>query len=283
MNNTPQCILRIRQAYPLFKGKYRVIADYLVANPEKIITCRAQEIAHACSCDASRIIRFCQKVGYAGFSAMKTSIASELVPVEIAAADKGRSSRNAFERTRAEFTGNYLRVINDTMSLISKENIGLAVRKLTKAKRIQVLGSGMSGLAAMDIMIKLQRMGFNAFYDRDPNLNRMLGGLVNPGDVVIALSFSGETEDVCKLAGVCRERKAAIISITNSPKSKLAMLSDIALVTASDENIFRIGAMTSRIAQYLVIDFLIVSLALKNMNKAEENILRTHKMLERGE
>ena len=132
----------------------------------------------------------------------------------------------------------------------------------------------------MDIQVKLQRMGLHAVYNRDPGLNRMVCGLVEPKDVVIALSFSGEAREVCEQASMCQDRGAQILAISNFSGSHLGSLSDMVLLTASSESSFRLGAMTSRVAQSLIIDFLIINLALKNIDRTEKSILRTHQMID---
>lgn len=280
MNNTPQCILKIKQAYPGLIGKYRVIADFFLANPDRIITEKGKAIAQACQCDDSQIIRFCQKIGYRGLSGMRASIASELIPISMGKPGTGSGTRSSFEERKAEFSENYLRTVNDTMGLIDRRDIEKSVTALSKAKKIHILGSGSSGLAAMDLQIKLQRMGRQAVYNRDPGLNRMLCGLVDPKDVVIAFSFSGEAQEVCELASICKDKGAMILGITNFSRSRLGSLSDLVLLTASTESSFRLGAMTSRVAQSLIIDFLIINLAIKNMDRTEKSILRTHNMIE---
>ena len=84
---------------------------------------------------------------------------------------------------------------------------------------------------------------------------------------------------MCEQVAIARKNGVPVIGIMNYPNSKLAGLSDIKLLTASDEKIFRLGAMTSRIAQYFVIDFLIINLTLQNLERSEENILKTHKVI----
>ena len=95
-----------------------------------------------------------------------------------------------------------------------------------------------------------------------------------------AIEISGENKTVCDIAQTASAKKVFIAGVTNFPNSSLAGIADVTLLTASDEKQFRIGATTSRIAQYLVIDFLIISLALKNMKKSEENVLRTSEMID---
>ncbi len=55
------------------------------------------------------------------------------------------------------------------------------------------------------------------------------------------------------------------------------------LLTSSREDDFRIGAMTSRLSQLMIVDILSVMLALDDMNKTERNLAGMHAMLNETE
>ncbi len=275
---TPKTLLKIKHRYPGLTGKYRRIADYILAAPDRIVRHKAREIARDCGCDDSLIIRFCQKIGFAGFSELKAALASEFMPVSVALAESS-SPPDSFARVRRDFLEHNSRVMHDTLSLLDESNINQAVRLLTRARRIFLLGAGASGMVAMDIHAKLLRLGYNAIYHPDADFARIFCGLIEPRDAVLAVSFSGESRMVCDLAALARAKKTPVISVTNFPHARLGQMSDVCLLTASDEKIFRLGAMTSRIAQLLILDFLIVCMTMRAMDRAGEKILRTHAML----
>lgn len=279
MNITPKCLLQIKHVYPDLAGKYRDIADYILAGPEKIVRRKAREIARACRCDESLIIRFCQKIGYSGFSELKMSLAAEFMPVRIAVAEQESSPHDSFARIQRNFLDNNSKVLHDTVSLLNERAVERAARMLSGAKRIFLLGAGASGIVALDVQAKLLRLGFNAIFHQDGDFARLFCGLVEPDDAVLAISFSGATPAVCETAEMARAKKAPVICVTNYPHSRLARMADVRLLTASDEKVFRLGAMTSRIAQLLALDFLMIYMALQNMARSEENVLRTHEML----
>jgi DNA-binding MurR/RpiR family transcriptional regulator len=134
----------------------------------------------------------------------------------------------------------------------------------------------------MDAQVKLLRLGINVVFYPDADFAKVMLGLLNLGDVVLAISYTGNNESVCKLAKKAKECKASIIAITNYPQSQLAETADVVLLTASDEKIFRLGAMTSRIAQSLAIDFLMLHLVAEDLERSKEYVVRTHEMIENG-
>lgn len=275
MNTTPRCLLKIRQLLPGFNGKYRAIADFILNNPGQVVGGKARDIAASCDCDESQIIRFCQKLGYSGFSELKASIAAGFMPVAIQ--DSGDD--DSFANIKRDFLNNNLKTVNDTVGLIDEQHITEAARAITTASRIYLLASGASAMAAGDAQLKLLRLGFNVVFSADSAANRLLHGLVNPGDTVLAISHSGETPEVCELAAKAKSAGVTVIAITNFPQSSLAKTADILLLTASDEQSFRLAAMTSRLAQCLIIDFLVIHIAMQDLAGCEEKILRTHEMI----
>jgi DNA-binding MurR/RpiR family transcriptional regulator len=267
---------------PRLTGKLKDIADYILANPGELVRRKVRGIAEECGCDDAMVIRFCKKLGYSGFSELKMSLAAEFMPVRIESAGKELSPGDSFSEIKQSFLENNIRTARDSIGMLERGSVEKAAGILAGASKIYLLGAGASGTAASDAHIKLMRMGFSAVFNQDTEFSKMLARLCGKDDAVLALSFSGETESVVSAAEAARERGARVVSVTNYPESKLARISDVTLLTASDEKIFRLGAMTSRIAQLLVLDFLIINIALQNMERCGESILLTHQGISRG-
>lgn len=275
MNITPKCILQIKRLHSDLSGKYRDIADCILSDPTRIIRNKVHDIAEFCHCDDALVIRFSQKLGYGGFSDLKQSLAAEFMPVKMDPSE----SEEPFAGLKRNFLENNVKTLHDTIGMLGKEAVARAVQILSGAKTIYLLAAGISGIVAEDIQIKLIRLGFKVVFHQDVEFARIFLGLCNPDDAVLAISFSGETSHVCELAEIARKRQIPVVAVSNYPHSKLAKLAEVNLFTASDEKIFRLGAMTSRIAQYFILDFLIINLVSENMERAEEHILRTHDMI----
>ena len=276
MNITPKSILQIRHIYPELTGKSKDIADYILANLEDIIDHKVREVAKHCNCDDALIVRFCQRIGYSGFSEFKMSLAAEYFPAGIKL--KELTHDDSFTRLKKNFLENNVRVFHDTVSLFKEDDINKAVEILSQAATIYIFAACASGIVATDLRMKLIRLGLNAVFDKDPEYSKMYLGLCTKHDAVVAISYTGVTENVCKMAAGAKAKDVPVISITNHPQSRLAGASDICLLTASDEKLLRLGAMTSRIAQYSIIDFLIINMALRNMERTEENIFKIYEM-----
>ena len=82
-----------------------------------------------------------------------------------------------------------------------------------------------------------------------------------------------------RYAKIAKENDCPVAVICNYSQSELSQLADILLLTSSNEDDFRIGAMTSRLSQLMVVDILSVMLALNDIRKTERNLAKTHKVL----
>jgi len=81
-------------------------------------------------------------------------------------------------------------------------------------------------------------------------------------NVVVGISFSGETEEVCKLLKLANEHGATTISLTKYGTSPVSNQAKIRLYTsATKESVFRSGATSSRMAQLHMLDILFMCVA----------------------
>jgi arabinose-5-phosphate isomerase len=113
---------------------------------------------------------------------------------------------------------------------VDAEAANRAVALLTSATgKAVVTGVGKSGVIARKIAQTLTSTGTPAIYlDALDALHGGLG-LVRSGDVFIALSNSGETEELLAILPSLKKRSVAIISIVGNTRSSLAAASDVVL------------------------------------------------------
>ncbi len=95
--------------------------------------------------------------------------------------------------------------------------------------RVVVSGMGKSGHIGNKIAATLASTGTPSFFLHPAEAQHGDLGMVRSEDIVIALSYSGETEELCKLAPLLKRLGSTLISLTGNPNSSLARLSDIHL------------------------------------------------------
>ncbi|MEO6390304.1 MAG: KpsF/GutQ family sugar-phosphate isomerase [Pyrinomonadaceae bacterium] len=120
--------------------------------------------------------------------------------------------------------------INQATARINGKDIGRAVELLANCRgKIVVLGLGKSGIIAQKIAATMTSTGTAAVYLHPSDALHGGLGIISEGDVIIALSNSGETEEVVALLPVLAQRRVPIIAILGKLNSTLARRADVVL------------------------------------------------------
>ena len=95
--------------------------------------------------------------------------------------------------------------------------------------RVVVIGMGKSGHIGSKVAATLASTGTPAFFVHPGEASHGDLGMITKYDVVLALSFSGETGEILSLLPVIKRLGVPLISITGAEKSTLATMSDVHL------------------------------------------------------
>ena len=95
--------------------------------------------------------------------------------------------------------------------------------------RVIVTGMGKSGIICRKMAATLASTGTSAFFLHPAEATHGDLGVIQPNDVLLAISHSGETQEILRLLEAIRRIGARIIAITGNPASTLAQAADVAL------------------------------------------------------
>jgi arabinose-5-phosphate isomerase len=110
------------------------------------------------------------------------------------------------------------------------ESFARAVALLHECKgRVILTGMGKSGIICQKIAATLASTGTPAFFLHPAEAIHGDLGVVRSDDVVVALSYSGETGEVLRLLETIRRLGARLVAITGKPSSTLAKAADVSL------------------------------------------------------
>nr|WP_321443529.1 KpsF/GutQ family sugar-phosphate isomerase [uncultured Cohaesibacter sp.] len=105
-----------------------------------------------------------------------------------------------------------------------------AVRTIRESKgRLIVTGMGKSGHIAKKLAATLASTGTPAFFVHPAEASHGDLGMIRPVDVVMAMSWSGETAELANIISYTRRFKVPMIAMTSNPASTLAMQADLSL------------------------------------------------------
>ena len=95
--------------------------------------------------------------------------------------------------------------------------------------RVIVTGMGKSGIICRKIAATLTSTGTPAIFLHPAEAVHGDLGVIRNDDVVVALSYSGETDEILRLLETIRRLGARLIAITGTPSSSLAQAADVAI------------------------------------------------------
>ncbi|MFB4165359.1 MurR/RpiR family transcriptional regulator [Alteribacillus sp. JSM 102045] len=268
------CLPRIKSSYPLFSEKEKKVADYILENPNEIIHSTINQLAEDMGVAEATIFRFCKRLGFKGYQAMKIALASEVVSPMKDIHETIQEDDDEKDIAEKVFKSN-IRTLEDTLQVFNKDHLQQAVDAILHANRTEFYGNGGSGIIAMDAHHKFMRTGLTTFAYQDSHFQMMSASQLTEKDAVVIISHSGANRDMLDTLEMVTEKGAVTIGITTLAKSPLSEKVDIPLYTVSQETDFRSEALASRLAQLSIIDALFVNVAKKRkerMNVSLQNI-----------
>jgi arabinose-5-phosphate isomerase len=184
-----------------------------------------------------------------------------------------------------------LQLARDTFDIEAKALLGLKARQgegfanvvrtmlaLGDSRgRVVVMGMGKSGHVGRKIAATLASTGTPALFVHPGEASHGDLGMVTPGDVVLAISNSGESDELAAIIPAIKRLSVTLVAMTGRPDSSLAKHADIVLDSAVDEEAcpLNLAPTASTTAQMALGDALAVAL-LDARGFREEDFARSH-------
>jgi arabinose-5-phosphate isomerase len=158
------------------------------------------------------------------------------------------------------------------------ESFAQAVRAMLECRgRVVVMGMGKSGHVGRKIAATLASTGTPAMFVHPGEASHGDLGMVTPGDVVLAISNSGESDELAAILPAIKRLGVTLVAMTGRPDSSLAQHADLALSSAVDQEAcpLNLAPTASTTAQMALGDALAVAL-LDARGFREEDFARSH-------
>lgn len=254
MDNTVGTNLQgqIRLNYNQLTKTERKIADYVLANSQRVLFMSITELADACRVAEASVHRFCRTLGVKGYQEFKMLLSIGMN------AEQERHPEHAEEMPDllARIEQNHLEAIRETTQLLDDATLRQTVEMMNRAERIWFYGVGNSMVTAMEAMGRFLHITPKVSVIEDAHLQAMAASVAGPGDLYILLSYSGATRETVHVARLAHERGAMTAAITRYPRSELSRLVDTVLLYGSNEGPLQGGSMGVKISQLHVIEVL---------------------------
>jgi DNA-binding MurR/RpiR family transcriptional regulator len=270
----------LHQRMPAMTPTERRVAEVVLAQPQTVRNLSITDLAEAAGASTSSVARFCAALGFDGYPEFRMSLAADLGRAAVAherfqISDGDVGPDDGAAEVVSKVAYHEAAAIEQTARDLDLEALDRVVDRIVGARRIDVYGTASSGLAGQDLQLKLHRIGLFVQAWTDQHVALTSAALLEPGDVAIAFSHTGRTLEMVQAIEVAGRKGAGTVAITNFPGSPLADRADIVLTTSANETRYRAGAMSSRIAQLAVVDFIFVRVSQRLYDRMSTNLSLT--------
>lgn len=250
-----------------FKDMYAAearVATFILDNPEKALESNVSETAELSGVSDATVVRFCKRLGFAGFYQMKLQLAHDF--------GKGRQMGGKPDN-KAGSARDLLQIMAQSIAAFSQrialETIMNCVDVINQSEIIYVIGSGHSRILANDILFRLSRLGIRTaggnFAETD--IENICHGTER--DAVICISHSGETKRTIQALKIASLRGMTTIALTDSEKNPLTQTADYALASGIYNKHDFDGSVSSYLYMLAIIDAV---LSFVSKRKSEDDV-----------
>lgn len=270
-------LLDIQLSYNQFTKTEKKIADFVVANTDRVLFMSITDLSESCGVADASVHRFCKTLGVKGYQEFKMKLSLSISPdnSEGIRQKKVNMKVDSLQLTLDSILQHHMNALRETKLLMKSEKIEKTIRMMEEAENIYFFGVGDSLLTAKEARNKFLRITKKVNCVDDPHMQAMTASMAGENDMIFIISYSGATKDSVHVARIAKEAGAKIVGITRFIKSPLTSYVDTLLVCGSNEGPFDGGSMGSKLSQLYIIDVLFHEYFRRNKEESIEKIHKT--------
>lgn len=256
---TAGLVARIAGLMPALTPAQRRVARLVVADPGAAAARTVTDLATAAGTSEATVIRFCRSVGVPGYPQLRLRLAAEAGrrTMPDTRPDARSPAVGGLAQIIAAVAAHDARAVRDTAAGLDPEVCASVVESIATARRVEVHGADGSAHTAAHLRQRLQAAGVPAYGWPDGPTAAASADRLGAGDVAIAVSHSGRTAQAVEVLRRAGRRGARTVAVTTFPRSALARVADVVLVTAIGETAGPSGVGAGGAAQLTVVDVLV--------------------------
>lgn len=237
--------------------RLRQCADFVVANPDRVAVSTVAELAAAADVQPSALMRFCQELGFPGFSAMQRLFRDEYARKWPDYSTRLQNLRAAGESRPevllAEFVEAGRASLERLMTTVDPATLDRAVGTLAAASVLHLVGYRRSYPIASYLAYAFEKMAVPCVLHSGVG-QLATGHAVRPGDAVLAVSFAPYSAETVAFVAAARAAGTPVVAITDSLSSQLQRHEVIPLLVSEvDVGAFRALSATFALAIALAV------------------------------
>ena len=271
MEKQPSAMDTIHMLYDTFFEQEKKIANYILKHHKEVVNMTIVELSKACGTSVATISRFCKKCGLEGFHHLKIGLAKEIASNDTDIPVSNTISRDDIDQSLQNILANKIEELKQTVSMLDADQLNQVLDAIKNADTVQLVAAGNTIPVALDGAYKLNQIGIKTMAGTILETQLAFALSLKKGDVLIAISNSGESRRVYKMVKEAKRRGVIIVAITNNPNSTIGSDADYCLQTATREKLFLNEFYFSRVSATVVIEILYLFLTV-GQKESYENV-----------
>lgn len=251
------------------------ILKYITQHIDEIPTLSSRELARRTYTSSTAVLRCIKKLGFQNYNDFKLNINSYLK--NYTTEETKVSENDEFLDLMNKMTALNELIIQQTKENLSVETIQKVIRKLDKAKYIDIVANNENASIAEYASSNLFKVGKIAtVYDIDSR--QIFLGMNAPEDhVVIVITKYGENLNILRTMKILKKRKIPIISMTDRENETMKKLSDYMIGVVFDESVNNFVNLIYTTSLKYIFDLIYAALFSKHYDttiEKENNLLK---------
>ena len=266
---------KIDKNYEQMSKGQKLLADYILKNYDKAVFLTAAKLGKVVGVSESTVVRFATQLGYQGYpgfqKALEELVRNKLNSIQRMEVTYGRISQSEI---LASVLQSDIEKIKLTLANMDQNAFELAVDTILNAKRIYVVGIRSCAPLANFLSFYLNLIFDNVTSVHTNSSSEIFEQLIRIGaeDVIIGISFPRYSMRTLKALEFASNRKAKVITLTDSVHSPMTLYSSCNLIARSD----MASIVDSLVAPLSVVNALVVALCMKK----QKDVIATLETLE---
>ncbi|AEB31185.1 uncharacterized HTH-type transcriptional regulator (plasmid) [Carnobacterium sp. 17-4] len=244
-------LAKINSFFPSLTKSEQKVAQFILANPDKIEVISIQELAKQAKVGESTIVRFTRKIGFDGYQQFKLELVKNQLREALPYMDEKKGDSWIVQQQLQEILINTQQFLNE-----QEEKLNCIAENISKAECIYLFAVGNSGTLAADCANRFIRIGKKAIFHSDSHIQAINASVMTNKDVAFAITVSGNTKDVLLNLNIASETGAFLAAITNYSNSSVTNLTENALVCSPKEYSSVYVSFASKVSQMYTMDVL---------------------------
>ena len=265
-NSTNELLGRMEERRSQMSKGQKRLADYVSKNYDKAVFLTAAKLGEVVGVSESTVVRFATQLGYKGYpgfqKALEELVRNKLNSIQRMEVTYGRISQS--EIIEAVLHSD-IEKIKLTLEAIDQKAFDLAIDTLLNAKRVYVIGIRSCAPLASFLSFYLNLVCENVTLVNTNSSSEIFEQLIriNEEDVIVGISFPRYSMRTLKALEFASNRKAKVITLTDSVHSPMSLYSSCNLIARSD----MASIVDSLVAPLSVINALVVALCMKKQRE----------------